>query len=136
MQDLPGLAILVFYCLAGLIRLAFFNVMETGRQQKTDENRKYYKGLPITSIAVILPLVYVSSSLYAQHFILVLHIVMLVTGLLFILNFRFRKPNNKELAVLISIVAVAVVYILIYFRWRGYMQWSWKNVMNLLRRHK
>lgn len=136
MQDLPGLAILVFYCLAGLIRLAFFNVMETGRQQKTDENRKYYQGLPITSIAVILPLVYVSSSLYAQHFILVLHIVMLVTGLLFILNFRFRKPNNKELAVLISIVAVAVVYILIYFRWRGYMQWSWKNVMNLLRRHK
>ena len=136
MQDLPGLAILVFYCLAGLIRLAFFNVMEMGRQQKTDENRKYYQGLPITSIAVILPLVYVSSSLYAQHFILVLHIVMLVTGLLFILNFRFRKPNNKELAVLISIVAVAVVYILIYFRWRGYMQWSWKNVMNLLRRHK
>lgn len=110
--------------------------METGRQQKTDENRKYYQGLPITSIAVILPLVYVSSSLYAQHFILVLHIVMLVTGLLFILNFRFRKPNNKELAVLISIVAVAVVYILIYFRWRGYMQWSWKNVMNLLRGHK
>ena len=121
MQDLPGLAILVFYCLAGLIRLAFFNVMETGRQQKTDENRKYYQGLPITSIAVILPLVYVSSSLYAQHFIL---------------NFRFRKPNNKELAVLISIVAVAVAYILIYFRWRGYMQWSWKNVMNLLRGHK
>ena len=136
MQDLPGLAILVFYCLSGLIRLAFFNVMETSRQQKTDENRKYYQGLPITSIAVILPLVYVGSSLYAQHFILVLHIVMLVTGLLFILNFRFRKPNNKELAVLIGIVAVAVVYILIYFRWRGYMQWSWKNVMNLLRGHK
>ena len=133
MQDLPGLVILVFYCLAGLIRLAFFNVMETSRQQKTDENRKYYQGLPITSIAVILPLVYVSSSLYAQHFILVLHIVMLATGLLFILNFRFRKPNNKELAVLIGIVAAAVVYILIYFRWRGYMQWSWKNVMNLLR---
>ena len=135
MQDLPGLVILVFYCHNRLIRLAFFNVMETSRQQKTDENRKYYPTL-ITSIAVILPLVYVGSSLYAQHFILVLHIVMLVTGLLFILNFRFRKPNNKELAVLISIVAVAVVYILIYFRWRGYMQWSWKNVMNLLRGHK
>ena len=114
MQDLPGLAILVFYCLAGLIRLAFFNVMETGRQQKTDENRKYYQGLPITSIAVILPLVYVSSSLYAQHFILVLHIVMLVTGLLFILNFRFRKPTNKELVILVSVVAVAVFFILFY----------------------
>ena len=136
MYHIYGIAILLFYGLAGLIRLAYFNVMEEKRQNETSENRKYYQGLPITSIAVILPLVYVSSSLYAQHFILVLHIVMLVTGLLFILNFRFRKPNNKELAVLICIVAAAVVYILIYFRWRGYMQWSWKNVMNLLRGHR
>lgn len=30
---------------------------------------------------------------------------------------RVRKPTNKETALLIGIVAVAVVYILIYFRW-------------------
>lgn len=136
MRDVPGMIILIFYCLAGLIRLAYFNVLEERRQQETDENRKYYQGLPITSIAVILPLAYVTSSLYAQHFLMVLHVIMLVTGLLFIIRFRFRKPNNKEIALLIAIVAAAVVYILLYFRWRGYVQWSWKHVWNKIMRKK
>lgn len=118
MRKLLGLLILIFYCLAGLIRLAYFNVMEERRQQETSENRKYYQGLPITTIAVILPLVYVSSSLYPQHFVTVLHIVMLLTGVLFIIRFRVRKPNNKEIALMIGIVAIAVIYILIHFRWK------------------
>lgn len=116
MRSIPGAAILIFYCLAGLIRLAYFNVLEEKRQQETSENRKYYQGLPITSIAVILPLLYLSSSVLQQYFIPALHVGMLVTGLLFILNFRFRKPSNRELAVLITIVAVAVLYILVYYR--------------------
>ena len=116
MQDLPGLAILVFYCLAGLIRLAFFNVMETGRQQKTDENRKYYQGLPITSMAVIMPFLFVASMFFPgfRYFVGLLHAAMLIVGFLFILNFRFRKPTNKELVVLVSVVAVAVFFILFY----------------------
>ena len=38
---------MIFYCLAGLIRLAYYNVMEEKRQQETDEKRKYYQGLPV-----------------------------------------------------------------------------------------
>ena len=37
---------------------------------------------------------------------------------------------------LIAIVAAAVVYILLYFRWRGYVQWSWKHVWNTIMRKK
>ena len=131
-----GVAALIFYSVASVIRLAYFNVTEAKRQSETSENRQYYQGLPITSIAVILPLAYVTSSLYAQHFLMVLHVIMLVTGLLFIIRFRFRKPNNKEIALLIVIVAAAVVYILLYFRWRGYVQWSWKHVWNTIMRKK
>ena len=50
-----SIAILAFYGMAGVIRLAYFNVMEAKRQSETSENRKYYQGLPITSMAVIMP---------------------------------------------------------------------------------
>ena len=48
----------IIFVLCGLIRLAYFNVMEEERQQQTTECRKYYQGMPITSISVILPTVY------------------------------------------------------------------------------
>lgn len=37
-----SVVILAFYGLAGVIRLAYFNVMEAKRQSETSENRKYY----------------------------------------------------------------------------------------------
>lgn len=43
MQTPWEVSILIFYCLAGLIRLAYYNVMEEKRQQETDEKRKYYQ---------------------------------------------------------------------------------------------
>ncbi len=133
MTSIPCMAILVFYCLAGLIRLAYFNVLEEKRQQETAENRKYYQGLPITSIAVILPLLFLASSKLQDCFLPVLSGAMLLTGILFIANFRFRKPTNKELAVLIGIVAAAVVYIVAYYKWRGYFGWNWKSLVTMLR---
>lgn len=132
MNRVPGMAVLVFYCLAGLIRLAYFNVQEEQRQQETSEKRHYYCGLPITSIAVILPLIYVSSALLRQYYLPVLHLGMLITGILFILNFRFRKPNNKELAVIIAIVAVAVLYMVINYKWKGIFKWNWKSLSDNL----
>ncbi|MDQ9748832.1 hypothetical protein RFY98_20125, partial [Acinetobacter baumannii] len=58
MRHVYSLVILVLYGLAGVIRLGYFNVMETKRQQETGENRKYYQGLPITSMSVVLPLLF------------------------------------------------------------------------------
>lgn len=122
------LVILVFYCLAGLIRLAYFNVLEEERQQETCENRKYYSGLPITSISVILPLIYLCSAFLQHAFLPVLSVGMLLTGFLFILNFRFRKPTNKELAALIVVVALAVLYIVISYKWKGIFRWNWRSL--------
>ena len=52
-----GIVILAWYGMNGVVRLGYFNVCETKRQEETEEVRKYYSGLPITSIAVVLPLV-------------------------------------------------------------------------------
>lgn len=99
-----------------MIRLAYFNVMEAKRQSETSENRKYYQGLPITSMAVIMPFLFVASMFFPgfRYFVGLLHAAMLIVGFLFIFNFRFRKPTNKELVILVSVVAVAVFFILFY----------------------
>lgn len=128
MNSLIGMVVLAFYCLAGLIRLAYFNVMEGKRQQETSENRKYYQGLPITSISVILPVVYVSSSIFHQYFILVLYVAMFITGFLFIKRFNFRKPNNSQLIALIMIIGLVVLFILIYYRKNGVFIWNWRSL--------
>ena len=114
MRRIYSMAILVLYGLAGVIRLGYFNVMETKRQQETSENRKYYQGLPITSMSVVLPLLFVVSLILPGYhwFLYALHIT--VAGILFVADFKFRKPTNKELAVLVGIVGVAVLFILFY----------------------
>lgn len=116
MRRIYSMAILVLYGLAGVIRLGYFNVMETKRQQETSENRKYYQGLPITSMSVVLPLLFVVSLILPGYhwFLYALHITVVVVGILFVADFKFRKPTNKELAVLVGIVGVAVLFILFY----------------------
>ena len=79
-----GMVILMFYVLAGLIRLAWFNVTEECRQKETDEKRACYQGLPITSMAIILPLVVVFRPLLGKEFMVAHHAAVLVVGLLFI----------------------------------------------------
>ena len=118
---------LVFYGLAGVIRLGYFNVMETKRQSETDEARKYYQGLPITSMAIALPLLFVVSPLLHSHlaFEVILHILVAVVGLLFITNFRVRKLSVKELILLVSVIAAAVLVIL--FAW----QWWWRTIRGI-----
>lgn len=122
MNHIYGMIILILYSLAGLIRLAYFNVMEEKRQSETDEARKYYQGLPITSMAIILPILFVTSPLFPSHqiFMIVLHIIVVLVALLFITNFKFRKPDTIEIFILVIVVAIAVAVIIFVERsfWR------------------
>lgn len=122
MNHIYGMVILILYSLAGLIRLAYFNVMEEKRQNETDEARKYYQGLPITSMAIILPILFVTSPLFPSHqiFMIVLHIIVVLVALLFITNFKFRKPDTIEIFILVIVVAIAVAVIIFVERsfWR------------------
>lgn len=131
-MDKPfSMVILAFYGLAGLIRLAYFNVMEEKRQKETSENRKYYQGLPITSMSVIFPLLFVVSALFPgfHHFVACLHFAMLLVGFLFIFDFRFRKPTNRELVALVALVGIAVLFVLFYKE-------GWWKHRHILRRLK
>lgn len=117
-----SMVILVLYGLAGVIRLGYFNVMEAKRQAETSENRKYYQGLPITSMAIALPILFVVSPLLPGHqaFLIILHILVAAVGVLFVTDFKLRKLSTKELFLLVAVVAAAVVVIV--FVWRSW--WS------------
>ena len=120
MNQFYSVVILTFYGLEGLIRLAYFNVMEEKRQRETLEERKFYQGLPITSMSIVLPIVFVAAPLFSsrQIFMISLHAVVALVGLLFILDFKFRKPAAAEIFILVVAVAAAVLAII-------YVERSW-----------
>ena len=112
---LGGIAV-GFYCLCGVIRLAFFNVLETNRQTQPDSGEKVYHGLPITSIAVILPLTFLLGfAVPDSAFRWLLIAMLIVTGFLFILDFKLKKPSNLQIGILIAIVAAAVAVVLLFY---------------------
>ena len=114
MKHMYSIVILVLYGLAGLVRLGHFNVMEEKRQEQTDEDKKYYHGLPITSMAIALPLLYVLSPLLPGRkvFLALMHVLVMVVGALFIVDFKLRKPTVMEMIFLVGVVALSVVILI------------------------
>lgn len=118
MNHIYSMAILVLYGLAGMIRLGYFNVAETRRQSETDEARKYYQGLPITSMAIALPVLFVISPVFpGSVFQAALHIVVAAVGILFITDFKVPKLSTKSMCLIIAAVALAVLVAM--FLWHG-----------------
>ncbi len=98
MDSTVSVVILAAYCLCGVIRLAFFNVMEMNRQKTEGGCNKTYRGLPITSSSIILPITYILRFfLSGDLFVRVLQVVMAVTGFLFVLDFRVKKLDLGKL---------------------------------------
>ena len=64
-----GLFLVFFYCTCAVIRLAFFNVLEANRQKTEGGCNKEYRGLPVTSIAFILPLTFWLQFLLPEFFV-------------------------------------------------------------------
>lgn len=110
-----GMIIIVMYCINSVIRLAYFNVMEEKNALVTPEGEKYYRGLPITSMAVVLPLVFMAQFFVPDYvFIICLHLALLIVGILFVVDFKVKKPKNSTLAILVAIVGAALFIMLAY----------------------
>ncbi|MBQ8392167.1 MAG: CDP-alcohol phosphatidyltransferase family protein [Clostridia bacterium] len=103
-------AIMAFFVLAGLIRLAYFNVTEEERQANGEGARKYYLGLPITLGSMILPaalaIVLIVEKLAKIDFTLFYFGALLGVGIAFISKFRLRKPGIKILLGMIGFGAL------------------------------
>ena len=110
-----GTTAMCLYVLAAVIRLGFFNVMEEKRQQETTEARKHYQGLPVTSIAIIFPVVYLLRPSFGQQtYLRILIWVMLLVAFLFISKIKVYKPGNKMMIVII-VAGVIILGKLLHF---------------------
>lgn len=102
-----------YYTICGVIRLAFFNVLEIERQQNEDGANHYYHGLPITTVAIVLPLIFVVQMvLNNTTFLVLLHVMLLTVGTLFVVDFKLRKPGNLVLTGIVVVVAIAVLLVI------------------------
>lgn len=87
-----GLTVSLFV-LCALIRLAYFNVLEEERQRQTAESRKSYLGVPVTTIAVFLPVLYVLYYHRLCKSILWFPILLILMGISFLLPIEIKKPG-------------------------------------------
>lgn len=103
-------AICVFFCIAGIIRLAYFNMLATTKQS----DGKEFIGLPITASAIIIPLVYFVTMIVGKEYRdIIFPIVMAITGILFISPFKLKKPTAREKAMMAVLGIIAIIVTLI-----------------------
>lgn len=107
-------AILILYILAALIRLAYFNVTEEERQEKEKGPRKLYIGLPVTSSALIFPTVLLIQYLVSIDITIIYFIVMILTGLAFLLKFKLKKVGLKGILFMVLIGVIEFIILGIY----------------------
>ncbi len=104
------------YTLSALIRLSYFNVCEEERQETTDEKRTVYTGLPVTTVSVTLPAVYIiltgrKSAGYLPYLVL-----LVLSGAGFLSPFEVKKPNLAG-KVIILICAVFEALGILFLGW-------------------
>ena len=113
MRDWCDLPILVMFPLCAVIRLAYFNVAEEERQKKTTENRKVYEGLPVTSVALILPLLYsFHKDIGREWFPEVYGGALLLIALAFLTRFKVKKPSMKTMLCFIGVGVAELIWML------------------------
>ena len=99
-QRLWFLATMSFFTLCALIRLAYFNVTEEERQDKTNENRHYYLGLPVTSSAFAMPFFYLLALYAGRNAAIFYAIGAFLLGVLYISPLRIKKVGLRGVALL------------------------------------
>ena len=97
------------YVLGGVIRLAYFNVTEEQRQAHSSSRRKHYQGLPITSVALIIPIVYQLRRFFPEEFPYIYVAMLAVIAFLFVFDFKVFKPDKKCMLAFVDIGALIAV---------------------------
>ena len=104
-RSLIGMVILFLFCMCGVCRLAFFNVLEMKRQKEEGGCNKVYRGLPITTSSMILPAVYCFRFVMPDGaFVALLQVTLAVTAFLFVLDFSVPKYDFKKPLVKLGLI--------------------------------
>jgi len=93
----------VMIILAAVIRLAYFNVLEENRQKEETGHRKSYLGVPVTTIALILPIVYLLSNNNIIPGTYFYQIATALTAIGFVTPVYIKKPQSTGKIILLVI---------------------------------
>lgn len=110
MRQFYYIFVLAVFILTAIIRLAYYGVTEDERK---DGERLEYDGLPVTSSALIFPLLYCFRRPLGIYFAPVYSLVLAVTALLFVSRFKLRKLHLRGLLILLAIGLLIFLALLI-----------------------
>lgn len=100
-DNIIGYIVMTLYVMGAVIRLAYFNVMEKKRQEQTNEVRKYYQGLPVTTVAGFFPILFLFEDMCGKYMYIYFEVVMFVIAILFVLKIKIKKPGMKGMLALV-----------------------------------
>lgn len=100
------------FVLAAIIRLGYFNVQEINRKQENGGKREYYEGLPVTSVALLLPAIFLIG-VYVKPVstINIYSVALIVIAIAFVSKFKLKKPYMHGL--IITAFIGLVIFLLI-----------------------
>ena len=81
--------VFVIYVICGVIRLAWFNILASSDQQV-----KYFIGMPVAYIALVLPIIYSVGLIFKFNLSLIYFFIYLLFAILFIINVKISKPKG------------------------------------------
>ena len=105
-------AALIVYVLAALIRLAYYNVTEDELEFCENAKRVYYDGLPVTTVAILIPLIYTLRPVMKSGFLLLYALCLLCTAAAFLVKVKVRKLGMKGM-IAAAFCGLAVLALLI-----------------------
>jgi len=104
------MTIAVIYVLAAVIRLAYFNAVEIELQQKK-EKRKYYVGMPVTFVSMLIPLVYSACFILEVSFASVYPTMLFIIAVAFLSRIKIPKIRSRYLVFFLLIGLPLVVFL-------------------------
>lgn len=109
-----NMLIYVIYGLAGIIRLAYFNVTTSNSVPI-----KKYTGLPVTSAAIIFPATFLLSFVLKMNiYRIVATCVTALVGFLFISKIKITKPKGKIIWFFLTAAIIFIIFMLSTFYWK------------------
>ena len=116
-KNLLAGVISAMFVLCALIRLAYFNVLEEERQRQTEESRKSYLGVPVTTIAVLLPAVYLLYDYKVCKRVICFPILLIFMGIGYLSPIEIKKPGAVGKKAIIILGIFEAVWMMLFMGW-------------------
>jgi len=105
-------SVAALYILTALIRLAYFNVIEAELHSK-NEKRLYYEGLPVTSVSLLIPVVFSVCHIFDIPFSSIYSVLLIIISALFILRIKIPKPRGRAQIALCLCGIPTIIYLIL-----------------------